>query len=240
MKLDLYKFDTCPYCRRVMNAIRQSGRNDITLHDIHQNQDDLDYLIEHGGKSQVPCLFIDGQALYESADIIAWLEEHPEKKLDCGFTKENHWFRCRTGGIIIHNQKMLFVKSSIGGYYYMIGGGVHLGETSVACMEREVMEETGIQTKVERLAVICENFFRGKGGMIDGKDCHTIELYFYMQLTDEQFQACKEKTDDGEDLVWVDIDEIANCFVKPNCIAERISEILNSKDIIHMIEERDR
>ena len=49
---------------------------------------------------------------------------------DCGFEKGNNWFRYRTGGIIVHNNKMLFVKSSIGNYYYMIGGGVHLGETS--------------------------------------------------------------------------------------------------------------
>ena len=31
-------------------------------------------LIERGGKRQVPCLFIDGKALYESSDINAWLE----------------------------------------------------------------------------------------------------------------------------------------------------------------------
>ena len=27
----------------------------------------------------LPCLFIDGEPLYESMDIIKWLEEHPEK-----------------------------------------------------------------------------------------------------------------------------------------------------------------
>ena len=49
---------------------------------------------------------------------------------DCGFAKENHRFRFRTGGIIIKDNKMLFVKSSIGNYYYMIGGAVQLGETT--------------------------------------------------------------------------------------------------------------
>ena len=41
-------------------------------------------------------------------------------KLDCGFTKENNWFRYRTGGIIVHNDKMLFVESIIGGYYSLL------------------------------------------------------------------------------------------------------------------------
>ena len=29
MLLELYKFDTCPFCRRVMNYIEASGRTDI-------------------------------------------------------------------------------------------------------------------------------------------------------------------------------------------------------------------
>ena len=32
---------------------------------------------------------------------------------DCAFTKENHWFRYRTGGLIVYDNKMLFVKSKI-------------------------------------------------------------------------------------------------------------------------------
>ena len=39
---------------------------------------------------------------------------------DCGFMKEGNWFRYRAGGIIIKDHKMLFVKSAIGGYYYMM------------------------------------------------------------------------------------------------------------------------
>lgn len=44
-------------------------------------------------------------------------------KYDCGFKKENNWFRYRACGFLIHNNKMLFVKSNFGEYYYMIGGG---------------------------------------------------------------------------------------------------------------------
>ena len=77
MKLELFKYDTCPYCRRVMGYIEQSGRSDVEYRDIHQNEDDRARLIEVGGKQQVPCLFIDDKPLYESADIIAWLEANP-------------------------------------------------------------------------------------------------------------------------------------------------------------------
>ena len=39
-KLDLYMFETCPYCRRVLNAIEASGRTDVELHNIHKNAED--------------------------------------------------------------------------------------------------------------------------------------------------------------------------------------------------------
>jgi len=77
MLLELYKFDTCPFCRRVMNYIEASGRTDILYKDIIQDPEAEKTLIVVGGKRQVPCLFIDGKPLYESLDIIKWLEEHP-------------------------------------------------------------------------------------------------------------------------------------------------------------------
>ena len=78
MTLELYKMDTCPYCRKVMSYIESSGRNDIVYKDIIQSRDAEEELIKAGGKRQVPCLFIDGEPLYESLDIIDWLEAHPE------------------------------------------------------------------------------------------------------------------------------------------------------------------
>lgn len=34
MNLKLYMFDTCPYCRKVINEIEASGRTDIEYHII--------------------------------------------------------------------------------------------------------------------------------------------------------------------------------------------------------------
>ena len=79
MKLDLYMFQGCPFCRRVTSAIEAAGRTDVVFHDIHKSNEARRQLIEVGGKEQVPCLFIDGEPLYESLDIIAWLEAHPQE-----------------------------------------------------------------------------------------------------------------------------------------------------------------
>lgn len=75
MKLELYKYDSCPFCQRVMSTIERLGA-DVEMHDIRKSEDDLARLLEVGGKRQVPCLFIDGRPLYESSDIIAWLQEN--------------------------------------------------------------------------------------------------------------------------------------------------------------------
>ena len=52
--------------------------------------------------------------------------------------------------------------------------------------------------------------------------------------------CCKSKTDDGEQLVWLPLEEIALQEIKPTFLKENINNIINEKNIIHIIEERDR
>ena len=67
----LYYKKSCPYCVRVLRFLDSNGIR-LDLRDTLQpgNQNDL---IRIGGKKQVPCLVINGRALYESEDIIAYL-----------------------------------------------------------------------------------------------------------------------------------------------------------------------
>lgn len=75
MKLELFKRDTCPYCVKVQMAIREMGVEDhIEQLDISHDATARKRLVAVGGKQQVPCLFIDGKPLYESNDIIRWLD----------------------------------------------------------------------------------------------------------------------------------------------------------------------
>ena len=47
---------------------------EIPLRNISIDSEAARTLVSVGGKQQVPCLFIDGKPLYESSDIIAWLD----------------------------------------------------------------------------------------------------------------------------------------------------------------------
>jgi glutaredoxin len=73
--LTLYHFMDCPYCRRVRDFLNKE-KISVPLKDTHENPANRDELIKIGGKPQVPCLVIDGKALYESLDIIEWFKKN--------------------------------------------------------------------------------------------------------------------------------------------------------------------
>jgi glutaredoxin len=75
LDLELYKFDRCPYCQVVFRAVDKLALP-VRYRDIDQDDDAARKLVEVGGMDQVPCLFIDGKPLYESEDIVAFLEKN--------------------------------------------------------------------------------------------------------------------------------------------------------------------
>lgn len=74
-ELVLYKYDTCPFCRRVFQAADDLGL-ELPMRDTRQDAEAARELRALTGGTQVPCLVIDGVPLLESRDIIAWLEAY--------------------------------------------------------------------------------------------------------------------------------------------------------------------
>lgn len=75
--LTLYYKPTCPFCQRVLGEAEALGVQ-FNLKDISADEHVAAELIEKGGQRQVPYL-VDherGVAMYESADITAYLNEH--------------------------------------------------------------------------------------------------------------------------------------------------------------------
>ena len=76
--LVLFKFDSCPYCRRVARVISEL-QLDIPTRDTRQERTARSELFGETGRTQVPCLFIDGEPMFESEDIIVWLRENADR-----------------------------------------------------------------------------------------------------------------------------------------------------------------
>ena len=74
-ELALFVMTGCPYCIKVKRFLADNGAT-IPERIISTDPDAEQALIAVGGKRQVPCLFIDGAPLYESSDIIAWVQKN--------------------------------------------------------------------------------------------------------------------------------------------------------------------
>ena len=144
---------------------------------------------------------------------------------DCGFTKENSWFRYRAGAIIIENGCVLFAGNENENYLYSIGGGVHMGETAEEAVVREVFEETGIHYEIERLVVIHENFFSENSGTLKGLDCHEISLYFLMKPRRTQ-ELNSNSTTNGvkEEMHWIPIEDLDKYRAFPSFLKDYLSK----------------
>ena len=144
---------------------------------------------------------------------------------DCGFTKENQWFRYRAAAIIVEDNCVLFAGNEKEDYLYSIGGGVHMGETAENAVLREVYEETGVHYEIDRLAVIHENFFNENNGTLKGLDCHEISIYFLMKS-----RGTKELNSNSftwgvkEEMHWIPIEELDRYKAFPTFLKEYLSK----------------
>ena len=73
-ELILYGRPSCPYCVRVDRVIEEMDIEDkITRRHTGFGTEWRTDLRNRTGSTQVPCLFIDGEPMFESLDIIAWM-----------------------------------------------------------------------------------------------------------------------------------------------------------------------
>lgn len=80
MKLELYYYQQCPFCVRVLNKIHELGLQEkIELKNTLEVPENHKFHIEKTGRSTVPCLYINDSPLFESQDINKWLEDNKDK-----------------------------------------------------------------------------------------------------------------------------------------------------------------
>lgn len=152
-------------------------------------------------------------------------------KKDISYYNEDAKFKFNFRVAVIANKdnKILLQKCDKDPYYYLIGGRVSLGESTLTAVKREVEEETGIVVKNGELNLIniVENFF-----VYNGVKFHEL-LFIYKLNNKELLEKDDFKTLDKENSynVWIDIDKLNELDVRP----EIIKDTYNSTDIINTI-----
>ena len=74
-ELTLYQSMYCPYCVKVMRFLK-SQNIEVNSKDTMEDPGAREELISISGRTQVPCLVIDGEPLFESDDIIQWFKDN--------------------------------------------------------------------------------------------------------------------------------------------------------------------
>ena len=160
------------------------------------------------------------------------LNMETDYNMDCCITKDRDWFRYRATAIIIEDDCILMASNDVSVYYYSVGGGVHLGETAEEAVIREVLEETGVNYEIERLAFIHENFFEGNGTTA-GLKCHEIAFYFLMKSRGTQLLNSNSSCAEGQEYMnWIPINELKNHTIYPTFFTEKLINIPNQVEHI--------
>jgi len=132
---------------------------------------------------------------------------------------------------------VLTVKNINSPYYYSVGGRVGFGENSVAAVERETYEETGIRFKAGKLAFVHENFF--DADFLDDTPTHEISFYYMMEPPPGPlvFRCDSRRMDGGEEsLRWLPLDKLDEYEVYPEFYKTDLRDAF--KGVRHYITEK--
>ena len=144
--------------------------------------------------------------------------------MDLTIDIEGYKLNIRAVGIIIHNNKVLFHKSTNREYYALIGGRVKIGEDSKSTVKRELEEELGKEVEVEQFLGIIENFF-----VKDKAKYHEILFIYKVEFKndkDKKIETTLENAEGEKNLkyYWIDINELDEYKIVPSEIKKILKE----------------
>lgn len=77
-RLELFYYDSCPFCQIVLEVIDDLSLA-VEMRDITKSKEQLNRLVSDTGRRTVPCMYIDNKPMFESQDIIRWLKQNKDQ-----------------------------------------------------------------------------------------------------------------------------------------------------------------
>lgn len=143
-------------------------------------------------------------------------------------TTDNKRFRLRAAAIFVENNRALFATNEAKDYYYPIGGAVELGESTEQAVIREVLEETGIRARIDRLVFVQENFFIRDDGTAKGLNCHEITFFFLMKPIEKSNLSGHSFISNNtfvEHTEWIPIDKLESYNIYPTYLKRKLKDL---------------
>ncbi|MCE5270891.1 NUDIX hydrolase [bacterium] len=97
-------------------------------------------------------------------------------------------------GAVFHGERLLFVRESLDGLWTLPGGFADIGESPAAGVEREILEESGFETRAVKLAAVVD---RRVDPHSPPHPFHIWKLIFLCELTGGTARTSLETTEVG-------------------------------------------
>jgi 8-oxo-dGTP pyrophosphatase MutT (NUDIX family) len=154
--------------------------------------------------------------------------------MDLTLDVEDYKLNVRSGGVIIHNNKILTHRNINKDHYCLPGGRIEIGESSEQTIKREIYEELGKEIEITGYLATIENFFE-----MENKKYHEIFFLHRIEFENEEDKKINYTMHnvEGKEYLqyeWLDLDKIEEYNILPKCL----KEVLKSQNFpIHVIND---
>lgn len=151
--------------------------------------------------------------------------------MDAVFKTSEGVFNYRVAGVWIEKDAVLLHKSINDSHWALPGGRVAMMEESKAAVEREFLEELGIQMKAEKFLWSTENFFTYRE-----ENFHEIGFYYLVSpIETYQYESEPFWGIEGERLIyqWIPLEDLEEIPLQPAFLKEALKNL--SKESRHIV-----
>ncbi|MGE7947114.1 NUDIX hydrolase [Lysinibacillus sp. NPDC093688] len=127
----------------------------------------------------------------------------------------------RVGAWIVHGDNLL-VSQFPDGTISLPGGRVQLRETSIEAIEREILEETGMQLDTPKLFAVIENFF------LEKEYFHEFLFIYRVQIPIQPKYYGQDSS--NQIIKWIPLTQVNE--LKPDILV-KLSEIVEIEELHH-------
>ena len=144
-------------------------------------------------------------------------------------------FNFRVAGVIRHGGRVLLHKAEGETFWSLPGGRVEMHENATLSLQREMLEELGVEVRVERLLWVAENFFEYLG-----KQFYELGFYFLVALPEDSPLTRHQEPfyGDEEGLVltfqWFPLEELEKLNILPSFLSTGLAALPETtQHIVH-------
>ncbi|MGT2934994.1 NUDIX hydrolase [Streptococcus castoreus] len=135
--------------------------------------------------------------------------------MDFRTKSDNQNFGVRASALMMKDGKIFLAKSP-NDAYYLLGGAIHIGELAEDAVRREIMEEVGVEIKVDTLAFVVENLFK-----LNEISYHQIEFHYLVSPLSKPQETIIEG---GEARIceWVALKDLDKINLNPSFLKKEL------------------